>query len=83
MGKILRALLPLFFFVSFLSLAKAQDSVHVRWTVVPEKSGGNEVVFRFSGKISKGWHVYAIPDEAQGTLGPLSPFPTPPSLQVL
>lgn len=71
MGKILRALLPLFFFVSFLSLAGAQDSAHVRWTVVSEKTGGNEVIFRFSGKINKGWHVYAVPDEAQGTSGPV------------
>lgn len=70
----------LLLFIFLPGLLRAQDSSHVKWTVMVEKAEGNEVTLRFSGKIRQGWHIYATPNESQGTSGPVVSFTDTPEL---
>ncbi len=59
MQKILLSFLLLINFVSS-GLAQTADSLHVKWTTRVEKVGDSKFILRFSGEISKGWHLYAV-----------------------
>ncbi|RYG52973.1 MAG: DUF255 domain-containing protein [Chitinophagaceae bacterium] len=72
MQKILLSFLLLISFVS-TGLAQTADSLHVKWTTRVEKVGDSRFTLRFSGEISKDWHLYAANAE-EGLQGLTSTF---------
>ena len=56
--------LLLIFFICFSFSLKAQESIIVSWKTNAEKISDGNYKVKISGTIKKGWHIYAVPDEA-------------------
>ena len=57
------------------SISHAQDSLHVQWKAIAKKVSTKGFELKFTGIISKDWHVYAKPNEIEGLNGLTITYP--------
>lgn len=70
-----RLFLLLFLLASGLfSNSQGKDSMHVKWVVSVQHSGGSNYNLQFTGLIQEGWHIYA-PDQEEGLAGVVVSYP--------